>query len=281
MKSWVFPFFKNTKSNLTGDLAGNGVPLKTSTLSMNIGSYSARVEINIRWGELWDLFAKVDGLADGDQVLKIIRSYQENGFRPSDKVYFHKPFYRKVFEDLTSGLKLQFDDQGRQVEPTRVNQGWLLYDDSKDCPIEDSESPFASSYFSLGWDEFKIDQMKIDRQSIAQVPKPVKNYVQTIYGSSLFQFIRALVKLENENIYASQTPFLAIPSALVEKLKRDGIRYVVEETAWRKKPPLEFDGFEFGQCDGWLGHRLESDFLDFFIAVEGFTPQHYLLEKMP
>jgi hypothetical protein len=252
---------------------------KTKPSAINIGSYSACVTILPRWDRLWKLFASADGLEQGDQVVKLIRAYQESGFKPPDTTQFHSPFFRRVFVDLVSGLELQFDDQGCQVMPTRNNQGWLLYDNTKNRPIESPGAEFASAYFTLGWSEFKIDRMKMDWHGIDQHPVPMKTYLHTSHGRSLSRFIQALVRLENASICESQTPFLVIPSTLSEELAKDDIRYIVEEGAWRMDPPEEMDGFEFGMCEYWCGHQLQSDYLDFYIKVEGFSNRRSLLEE--
>lgn len=242
----------------------------------NIGSYSVSLQIVPRWEKVWELIAKADGKASGDEVIKVIRHYQDNGFNPDREHCFKGEFSRKIFEDLNSGLQLHFNSQGELVNPESVEQGWAVYDNAKDCPVEISDANFVSAYFTLGRSTFEVDQRKVDQNSIMQFPKPVRSYLHTGHGE-IFQFIKALIRLESKG-YTSQRPFLAIPGQLADKLASQNIRHVMDEGWWRDGDESAF-GFEFGMCDGWYGHQLQSEFLDFYIDVESFTPRLYLLEE--
>lgn len=247
-------------------------PLDSTPPPNTLGSYSVLIESIPKWQKVFELFATADEFDSIEKVRDIWLKYRDSGFYPQKQNLFPGHFFRRNFVDLISGMKLQFDENGQYVQELATCKGWGLFDNEKNRPLKDPNAPFVSSYFTLGLGEFSIERMEVDERAIIPLPRPIKTYHSENYKSGIRSFVEALIDLENWCPGSADYPLAKIPTPLVESLNKNGLQHVSDDIS-KSEYRGEINGFEFGSCETWFGHKLETEYVQILINLEGYHPR--------
>jgi hypothetical protein len=228
---------------------------------LNIGSYRVNTQVWILSENIHQQFAKTDGVGSGEDVGDLLVKLRKQGFLPNTNKQFKDNFHLIEWMDLKSGLNLVFNGTGLLISnPNYAHEGWILYNNDLDEPIEPETYPSLGSHISLNANRLVVDLLINDPESWNNRLELKHNYINHDYRKGRMIFERYLACLENQCLGRSHKFLESLPKPVEQALAESGLRYV------RDKPYLKkYEEF---------GHVLESEFVQLSIKVDGYNANY-------